>query len=214
MTDTKQQKASEEPSTLTGWLRQVTIRPVNALAGFLVRLGFSPNALTVLGLLISAASGVLAGLGMTFYAGLVLAFGAAFDSLDGAVARLSGRVTRFGALLDSTLDRYGEAFLLAGLGYHLAQSDRPVGLLLVFATLTGSIMVSYVRARSEGLRIDNKVGILTRVERVILLILALLTGQVLIGLWVLAIGTQVTVLQRLWHAARAARMEPPPSVNG
>ena len=195
---------SEEPETLTARLRRLTKGPVERLARAFDRLGFRPNTLTVIGLLMAGAAALLAAQGRYGAAGLFLLLGAPFDAMDGAVARVSGRVSRFGALLDSTLDRYGEGLLLAGVGYHMADSGQLTGVALAFIALLGSVMVSYVRARAEGLGIEDKVGLLTRVERVVILILALLSGQMMIGLWVLAILTQVTVAQRVWRAYRVA----------
>jgi len=202
--------SSESPAqteNLTTWLRRITAVPINIVARSLLSLGFTPNSLTVLGLLISVGAAVLAGLGLYLSSGLVLIFGAVFDAFDGAVARLTGRVTDFGALLDSTLDRYGEALILGALGYHLAREGQWTGLILSLVALLGSLMVSYVRARSEGLQIENKVGLLTRVERIVVLALALITGQVMIGLWVLAVGANFTVLQRVIQAARSTRKD-------
>lgn len=194
------QEESQNRQTLTSWLRQATLPLVDGFARWLIRLGASPNTLTAGGLILAAASGLLAAWGEYLWAGIALAVAAPFDALDGAVARAGGRVSRFGALLDSTLDRYGEAFVLTGLGYHLSRRGESVGVLLAFAALFGSLMVSYLRARSEGLGIDNKIGLFTRLERTVVLILMLLTGQVIVGLWVLAVLTHVTVAQRVAHA--------------
>lgn len=193
-------KAKAIPENLAAWLRRVTQGPVNWVAGVLVRLGVSANALTVTGALIAIVAAVMASQGLYIGAGVIYLVGSLLDALDGAVARSGGHVSRFGALLDSTLDRYAEGFVLAGLGYHLARQSQWIGVALTFATLIGSLMVSYTRARSEGLGIDNKVGVLTRFERVIITGLALITGLIEVGLGVLAILSHITVVQRLWHA--------------
>ncbi len=197
------QTANTQPPqrrNLTDILRQVFGPLVNWLAGGLVGLGLGPDVLTVIGLILSAVAGYFAACGLYEPAAVMILVGGAFDALDGAVARLSNRVSRFGALLDSTLDRYGEALIFMGLGYDLGRRAQWVGVLLASIALFGSVMVSYTRARSEGLGIDNKVGVLSRVERLIILVLALLTRQMMIGLWVLAILTHVTVVQRMWNA--------------
>ena len=188
-------------------IRQATKGVVEAIAGGFVRLGIGPNALTLSGFILSGIAGWLAANGAYTGAGLVFLLGSSLDAFDGAVARIGGRASRFGALFDSTLDRYGEMALLAGLGYHLAQEGAWLGLALTFAAIAGSCMVSYVRARSEGLGIPNEVGLLTRLERCIVMIIALLSQQVMIGLWILAILTQVTVIQRIWSAYRLTREE-------
>jgi len=204
MTDAATDRSPSRVS-LTEWLR-VRLKPlIEGVSRVLIRLGIGPNLLTLVGLLLSGAAAYFAARGEYVRAGVVFAVGASFDALDGTVARLAGKASRFGALFDSTLDRYGEALILSGLAYHMAVQGQVVGVMLAFATLFGSVMVSYVRARSEGLGVENKVGLLTRVERVALLVLALLTRQATIGLWVLAILTHVTVIQRVVHLYRATR---------
>jgi CDP-diacylglycerol--glycerol-3-phosphate 3-phosphatidyltransferase len=175
------------------------------MAAGLVRLGITANGLTIMGTLVGAGAAVLAAQGNYLSAGILFLCAGPFDALDGAVARASGKETRFGALLDSTLDRYSEALLLSGIGFSLARSGDWIGLLLAFLAVLGSLMVSYTRARSEGLAMDNKVGLLTRFERIILLGLAMLTGLVVHGLWVLTILTHFTVAQRVWHIYRSDR---------
>lgn len=204
MTDQSTDSPAPRP-TFTERLRLIFKPVLDGVARALIRIGLGPNALTVIGCLIAGGSAYFAARGQYVAAALVFALGTPFDALDGPVARLSGKTSRFGALLDSTLDRYAEAFLLIGLSYHLATTGQTTGMVLAFVALFGSVMVSYVRARSEGLGIDNKVGLLTRVERVILLLLALLTGWVVIGLGLLAALTHLTVAQRVWHAYRATR---------
>lgn len=196
---------SPSPPTLTARLRVWFRAPVDWMAGGLARLGFTPNALTVVGLLAALLAGVLAGRGQYFWTGVVLLVGVPLDAMDGAVARLTGRVSRGGALLDSTLDRFGEAAVLCGLAWHLMQTGDDLSALVAMVALFGSVMVSYLRARSEGLGFDNKVGLLTRVERTVVMLLALLSGYVVVGLWVLAVFTHVTVAQRLFHALRGLR---------
>lgn len=201
---------TEQPpkhDTLTDRLRKALHAPINRVASAFVNLGISPNTITLAGFLLATAAALLAAQGMLVQAGIIYAIGAALDGMDGAVARVANKVTRFGALLDSTLDRYGEGVLLTALGYHLARRENWLGLLLTFTALLGSLMVSYLRARSEGLGIHNKVGILTRVERTIVNVLTLLTGQLIPGLAVLAVLTHVTVLQRVWAAYRATRAD-------
>jgi CDP-diacylglycerol--glycerol-3-phosphate 3-phosphatidyltransferase len=203
------QTPSSQEQTRGALIRGATKGIVDAIAGGLVRLGIGANALTSLGLVLSGVAGWLAAIGAYGYAGLAYMLGASLDALDGPVARISQRANAFGALFDSVLDRYGETFLLAGLGYHLAREGAWDGLILAFVALAGSYMVSYVRARSEALGIANEVGLLTRLERCILIIIALLSGQVIIGLWVLAVLTQVTVIQRVWHTYRFTRKGQP-----
>lgn len=206
-TNENKERAAGETETLTAWARRVSAGLVNGMAAGLVRLGISANGLTIMGTLVGVGAAVLAAQGRYLAAGILFIFAGPFDALDGAVARASGKVSRFGALLDSTLDRYSEALLLTGIGFSLARGGDWIGLILAFVAMLGSLMVSYTRARSEGLAVDNKVGLLTRFERIVLLSLALLTGWVVPGLWILAILTHFTVAQRVWHVYRASADE-------
>ena len=173
----------------------------------IARTGISPNALTITGFLLNAlVAGVLAG-GYLFLGGFLVLFAGWFDMLDGALARISGKSTRFGTLLDSTVDRFSEAVVFLGLlVFYLAQGAT-LEILLIYFTIVGSIMVSYVRARAEGLGLRSEVGLFARPERVILLALGLLLSRIspvalLVVLWILAVGTMITVLHRLIHTWR------------
>ncbi|PIV80304.1 CDP-alcohol phosphatidyltransferase family protein [bacterium CG17_big_fil_post_rev_8_21_14_2_50_64_8] len=168
-------------------------------------LGATPLSVSVAGLVITAFSGLIVGSGHLFWGGIVFLLGSAFDMLDGDLARLQGTVSARGAFLDSCFDRLGEAFLLAGLTWHLATRGEPAGwtLVLIVITLTGSLTTSYVRARAEGVGETCFVGWLQRTERVILLVAMLLLGRWTITpvLAFLAVATMATTLQRLVHVA-------------
>lgn len=207
MTNLSTEQAAGTPTTFTDRLRRIFKAPILGVARGLIRLGIHPNLITLVGFIISLIPAVYAARGDFLIAGLLYMFSTSLDALDGTVARESNRVSRFGALLDSTLDRYTEAALLSGLAYYMAKQTNEVGVLLAFAALFGSVMVSYLRARSEGLTIDNKVGLLTRFERTALTIVGLLTGYIMLLLWVLAILTQVTVIQRMWRVHLATRAD-------
>ncbi len=170
------------------------------------RAGFSPLSISITGLAITAVSGWMLAQGNFFLGGLVFLFGSAFDMLDGDLARLQGSVSKRGAFLDSCFDRYGEAFLFAGLTWHYA--TRPEGahawaLLMILATVVGSLTTSYVRARAEGVGETCFVGWLQRTERVILLGLGLLLGSWALVpiLFFLAFATLATSVQRLVHVS-------------
>jgi len=170
------------------------------------RMGISPLGVSILGLLITALSGLVVGGGHLFWGGLVFLLGSAFDMLDGDLARLQGTVSARGAFLDSCFDRLGEAFLLAGLTWYFATS-RPeadaLSLVLITAVVAGSLTTSYVRARAEGVGETCFVGWLQRTERVILLAGALLLGRWAVTpiLVLLAVATLATTLQRMVHVA-------------
>lgn len=193
-------------------------RVLGAIVRGVSRSRISPNALTFIGLLINIGCGVLYGYGMFFTAGLLMIVANVFDMLDGQVARLRGRVTRFGGFFDSVMDRYSDIIVYVGIMVFYARDTEKHSTLLVALTglaLVGSVMVSYSRARAESLDIACKVGFLERPERVVLLIIGSLTE---IGpaanpflhkmpqvLWVLAILSHWTVVHRIYHTWRELR---------
>lgn len=176
------------------------------LGALLARTGLTPNQLTVMGLVLNGVVGWVVAEGRLQLAGVLLIVAGAFDMLDGAVARATGRVTRFGGVLDSVLDRYAEAFLLGGLLVWIVRTELgAVPVFLCYATIVGSILVSYVRARAEGAGIQLTQGFFARPERIVVLALGLLLDRPIWALWLLAVATNLTVLQRLWLVRRAAR---------
>jgi CDP-diacylglycerol--glycerol-3-phosphate 3-phosphatidyltransferase len=204
MTDTPQHPPS--PTTFTDQLRKLTHAVLNPLGLALYRLGVHPDAVTITGTLLVTFGAVLIAAGQLTGAALLLLLALPFDALDGAIARAMQRQTRFGALLDSTLDRYADAVIFAGLGYYFAVQMQLELLVLAFAALVGSYGVSYVRARAEGIGVDVKIGLFSRVERIGVILLMLLWPALLpIGLTVLAIGTNFTAFQRLIYVYRVLR---------
>jgi CDP-diacylglycerol--glycerol-3-phosphate 3-phosphatidyltransferase len=179
-------------------------------ARLLTRTPVTPNTLTWFGFLLAIGGAVLIAVGQLLAAGLVVLVAAFFDILDGALARLTDRATPFGAVLDSTLDRLSEAVLLIGVLVLYAGGGDVYPVLLVAATLVFSLLVSYIRARAETLGLDCQVGLFTRGERVILLVLGLclspVTGWALpVALLVILVFSFVTVIQRLvfvWQKTR------------
>ena len=169
-----------------------------ARAARLVRV--SPNVLTLVGLVITAAAAALIALGLLLPAGLVMLLAGSFDILDGAVARASGKTHSYGAFLDSTADRYGEGMVYLGLLYYfLVRQHQDLQVFLIAAALLGSLLVSYVRARAQSLGYTCDVGWFARPERVVITAVGLLVNQMTIVLWVLALATNATALQRI-HA--------------
>jgi CDP-diacylglycerol--glycerol-3-phosphate 3-phosphatidyltransferase len=162
----------------------------------------TPNMLTLLGFVLNLVVAALLVTGHLVGGGVMMIAAGLFDMLDGALARVTNRTSAFGAFLDSVVDRYSEAVILLGLLLYYYQQpggQRVTEVVLIYATLFGSMMISYARARAEGLNIRNEVGIMARPERVVLLAVGLLFQTVLLlpVLWVLAVGTQVTALQRI-----------------
>jgi len=172
----------------------------------LAKTPITPNTITWFGFLVTVGAAALIVTEHLFAAGLVVLAAGYFDILDGGLARLTNRVTRFGAILDSTLDRFAEAVLLLGLLVLYVRSQSVAGSLLVGFALLGSLMVSYLRARIEAQGIECRVGLFTRTERVIILALGLLLSQfdyaLIIALAVIAVLSFFTVGQRLLYAWR------------
>lgn len=198
---------SLSPSTLTDYARQWGRVIIEPIARTLARLGIPPNVITVIGFVLSIGVGVILALGHIRWGGVCIILAAIFDALDGTLARIVGRTSRFGAFLDSTMDRLSEAVILLGLLFWYTRLGAREEILLIYATIVGSTMVSYTRARAESLGLNCKIGLLTRMERTIVLTAGLLLNQVRIALWVMAILTNFTALQRMFYVWRATRQE-------
>ncbi|MCA1623728.1 MAG: CDP-alcohol phosphatidyltransferase family protein [Acidobacteria bacterium] len=187
-------------------------RVIDAIVRWLAFGGVNPNILTVIGVTINVGCGVLFGMGEFFWAGIVLIVANLFDMLDGNVARLTGRVTRFGGFLDSSLDRLSDMVSFLGIIVFYASNTPEHSLLNVIVAgvgMIGSVMVSYTTARSESIGIKANVGFLQRPERIVLLVIGALSSfqnstsffanrmpQVL---WVLAIGSFWTFIHRMFY---------------
>jgi len=186
------------------YLRRL-FRPIlTPLARALAAIGITPNGLTVIGLTLNVIVGAVLASGHLRIGGLLVLLASACDGLDGALARYTNTDGPFGAFLDSTLDRYSEASLFTGLLWHFSATGNHQAVVLTGVALFGSLAVSYTRARAEGLHIECKVGLLTRMERMFVLAIGLAIGQPLATLWVLAIFSHLTALQRILHVRRAA----------
>ena len=198
-------------------LRSITLLPhsvprrlTDPVVGVLARAGVTPNQLTLLGFAGNVGAAVLAARGQFLPAGLVMLAASTLDLLDGALARATGRASAFGAVLDSTLDRLSEAALLGGLTFYFAQRGDREEVMLCFIAVTGSLMVSYVRARAENFGLDLREGLFTRPERVLVLGVGLIIDQTRIALWILAAVAGFTALQRLYVVWARFRRDPPP----
>jgi CDP-diacylglycerol--glycerol-3-phosphate 3-phosphatidyltransferase len=191
----------------------------DSIAGVLMRLRVSPNALTLLGLVLSGVAGVFYSTGSFFWGGCLVLLSGVCDALDGTLAMKAGKASRLGAFIDSTFDRIGEIFIFLGFiwyfsgGYKIVSStdtfysevQSPITVLFIILAVTGSLMVSYTRARAEGLGLECKVGLAQRPERMILLIIgSLLGGLPAVGLFLMqitlfaiAILANITAVQRI-----------------
>jgi len=173
-------------------------------ARFLGRLGLTPNMLTIMGMLAYVAAALTLASGHPYWCAAILIVFSPLDVLDGTLARDSGLETNFGAFLDATVDRYEEFFVYAGLLYYLEAHlhQGPLAAVLVITALSGSFFVSYTRAKAEALGFECSVGILTRFERIVLFILAIVTGWIKPILLIIAILTFITTFQRMAVVAK------------
>ena len=192
----------KQPVSITGRIGAGGKRIVDSIVKGLSRFRVSPNLLTFIGLLINIFASVLFAKGFFFWAGLVVIFAGIFDIVDGEVARLTQRVTKFGAFFDSVIDRYSDLLLLLGLMLWYGKMDRMFYVALTGLVLIGSVMTSYTRARAESLIPQCKVGFLERPERIVLMIIGALSGRMSAVLWVMAILSNWTVFQRIWYTWR------------
>jgi len=192
---------------LTDWARSWTKKLRMAIARALGFLGFSPNGLTVLGYLVHLPVMCVLATGRLQLGGVLVALAGLIDTLDGALARDTGQDSQFGAFLDSVSDRYSEGTVLFGLFMWYLGTGARLELALIFIALLGSVMVSYSRARAEALGFECRVGLLTRLERVGLIVVGLVLQRVQLMLWAMAILTNVTAVQRIYHVWRHSGRE-------
>jgi len=192
-----------EGSLFTGDERARIKRIGEPIALFLGRLGFTPDALTVVGFGIVLAAALAAVAGQWVLTALILIFGTLFDGLDGTLARATGKTSDFGAFLDSTMDRAGEAVIYAGIAAGAATSGKIEVIGLATLALGTGSLVSYVRARGEGLGVCANIGIAQRAERAAVLIVGLLAGGLAAPTWltaallIISVASAITVVQRI-----------------
>lgn len=199
------------PESLKNWF----LKLITPIVDYFISHNLNPNWFTTIGFILSVGTTYLFAVGELRLAGVFVLLAGIFDIIDGRVARATNRVTKFGALYDSTLDRYSEVFVFFGLAYFFVNIDpdalwRPVA---VAVALGGSMMVSYIRARAEGLNLDCKVGLMQRPERVVSLGVGALISQevltwVIIAIAVLANFTAIQRLHHVWIAENGSKREP------
>ncbi len=167
------------------------------IVGVLAAVGVTPNMLTLAGVLGNAGAATLAARGDFLPAGLVMLAASSLDMLDGALARATGKATRFGSVFDAVMDRLSEAAVLFGLLFYFSDRGGREEEMLIFAAIVASFLVSYTRARAEIVDVPLREGLFGRGERVLLLGIGLIIDQVTVTLWVLAVAAGVTAFQRL-----------------
>ncbi len=162
------------------------------------KIPFHPNTLTITGFFVTVVAS-LALVSNLLVGGILVLVGGLFDMLDGIVARVNGKRSKFGAFLDSVLDRVSDALILLAVGWNLFNRGNLPGFALTIFTLVGAFLISYTRARAEGLGENCAQGLMERPERIILLSVGAVTGMIIPVLWVMAFLTQFTVFQRIYH---------------
>ncbi len=178
---------------------------LDPIGAFFNRLGLTPNTMTVLGLAGNAVGAYFLLRGEMFIGGLIVLAMGPIDALDGTMARLRGEPTDFGAFVDSVTDRYSELVILGGLLLYYTMQGNRVGVVAAYLAAAGSVLVSYTRARAQSLGKETKIGILTRLERYLVLAPSLVFNIPLVGLWIIAILANVTALQRIVDVRRQFR---------
>jgi CDP-diacylglycerol--glycerol-3-phosphate 3-phosphatidyltransferase len=199
-----------EPITLTDRLRRVVAGVLDPIVTFLAKIGVSPDMLTILGMLLHFLFAWLIATGEFVWAGFLILIFVPMDALDGALARKIGRKGNFGAFLDSNSDRIAEIILYSGYISWFSQQEDFLAAAAAYAAVTGSLMVSYSRSRAESLGYNCKIGIFSRVERYVVLVVSLVLSGLIpelvaVGIYILAIGTWFTVAQRVYHVWKQAK---------
>ena len=191
--------------TLTGGIGKFFGAIINRIVRWLALSRIHPNVLTFLGLVINIWAACLFAAGSFFWAGVVVIAAGLFDMVDGRVARATSQVTRFGGFFDSVIDRYSDLALFMGLLVYYATINRFFYIVLTAVVMTGSVMVSYTRARAENAIPKCKVGFLERPERVVLIIIGALFNRMAPVLWVIAVLSNLTVVHRMIYTWQEAK---------
>lgn len=190
--------------SLEMFLRRTFKGVLDAIATAVNKTGILPNTVTIIGLIGNAVGAYLLATGNITWGGVVILIMGPIDALDGTMARLRGEQTTFGAFVDSVTDRYSELVILAGLMVYYLTKEQYLFVGLVYFAAAGSVLVSYVKARAESLGFTAKVGVLSRVERYLVLAPGLLFNIPHIALWIIAIFANFTALQRIYTVRKQA----------
>ena len=177
---------------------------LDPIGAFFNRLGIFPNTMTLLGLAGNIVGAVLIALGYMTIGGIIVLIMGLLDTLDGTMARLRGMPSDFGAFVDSVTDRYSELIIFGGLLYFYSQKGDWLSVIAIYMAASGSVLVSYVRARAAALGMDTKVGFLSRFERYLVLAPTLILNIPMVGVWIIAILANITALQKILDVRRQA----------
>jgi len=203
----RQKRQHRRWDSLTDWARVQARGILMPIARAVGRMGIHPNAVTVLGMLLQVGVAVVFGLGYITLGGWLLLAVAPVDALDGALARALGKESRFGAFLDSTLDRISDAALILGLVAHYISQAAHLEVALLLISLVAAMMVSYIRARAEAEGFPCKVGVLTRLERILLIGVLSAIGLPVVMIWALMVLSVFTVFQRILYVYAVSQRE-------
>lgn len=198
---------NREKQTFTDFLRKTFKGVLESIARFLNRLGITPMVVTAFGLIGNLVAGGLIAFGFLFWGGLLAMIIWPLDALDGTLARMRNESSKYGSFVDSITDRYSEIAIFLGLLLYFINENSTINIVLVFLAVVGGLQVSYMRAKAESLNYSSKIGLLTRAERYIILMPGLLFNIPSVALWILAVLTHVTALQRFWNVRKQAKAE-------
>jgi CDP-diacylglycerol---glycerol-3-phosphate 3-phosphatidyltransferase len=190
--------------TLSDRARIVFKGVLDPIGAFFNSLGIYPNTMTLLGLAGNVVGAVLIALGYLTVGGIVVLVMGLVDTLDGTMARLRGMPSEFGAFVDSVTDRYSELFIFGGLLYYFIQKGDWISVMGIYLAASGSVLVSYVRARAASVGMDTKIGFLGRFERYLVLAPAIILTIPMVGVWIIAIFANITAIQRILDVRRQA----------
>jgi CDP-diacylglycerol--glycerol-3-phosphate 3-phosphatidyltransferase len=200
----EESQSKKQTVTFSDRARVVFKGVLDSVGAFFNRLGIYPNTMTLLGLAGSVIGAVLLALGYITAGGVIIMLMGLIDALDGTMARLRGMPSDFGAFVDSVTDRYSELVIYGGLLYYFLQKGEMLSVLGIFLAASGSVLVSYIRARAASLGMDTKVGILGRFERYLVLAPSLILSIPMVGVWIIAVLANVTAIQRILDVRRQA----------
>jgi CDP-diacylglycerol--glycerol-3-phosphate 3-phosphatidyltransferase len=200
----EESQPNKQPVTFSDRMRVVFKGVLDPVGAFFNRLGILPNTMTLIGLIGTVIGAILLASGYIVIGGVVIMVMGLVDSLDGTMARLRGMPSDFGAFVDSVTDRYSELVIYGGLLYYFLQKGDMLAILGIYLAASGSVLVSYIRARAASLGMDTKVGFLSRFERYLVLAPSLIFNIPMVGVWIIAALANITAIQRILDVRRQA----------
>lgn len=200
----EQSVKQKEKLTFSEHLRIIFSQPLEVLGNYFYKLGVKPNVITYTGVIGTLIGAIFVAYGKLTLGGIIIMVMSAVDVLDGAVARAGGEPEEFGAFVDSVSDRYSDLMIFGSLLWYFVETEYYLAGVVTFLAAAGSVLVSYVRARAQSLGFEAKVGIMTRAERIIVVVAALIFNKPFIGVLLIAIFGNITAFQRIMHVRRQA----------